>query len=946
MTTLIIDIETYSSVDLIKCGVYKYVDSPDFEILLFGYTFDDDPVHVVDLLDFETLPDNVYDALTDPAVTKTAFNANFERTCIAKWFHMPMEPEQWRCTAVHALYLGLPNYLDGVAKVLGLEAQKDTAGKNLIKYFSLPCKPTKANGGRTRNYPHHDPIKWLSYKAYCGQDVVVERDISQVLEQHPIPDSEHRLWALDQKINDRGVRLDPQLVTHAIACDEQYKEKLMAEAVELTGLDNPNSGPQIKAWLLEAEGLEVDSLTKDTVPLLLDQVESNTAKRVLELRQELSKTSVKKYQAMERAICSDSRVRGLLQFYGAGRTGRWAGRLVQVQNLPRNYLSDLGLARQLLIEGNYELLELLFASVPDVLSQLIRTTFVPSDGNTFGVADFSAIEARVIAWLAGEQWRLDVFATHGKIYEASAAQMFKIPLDEVTKDDRQRGKVAELALGYQGGPNALITMGALDKGLKEEELQPLVDAWREANPAIKRFWYAVGDAAVKAVEEQRTVKLNHGISFIYTPGTLFCQLPSGRRLAYFKPRLEDGSYGKKQLSYEGVNDKKQWVRLRTYGGKLVENCLSGETLVLTDKGWARMVDVESDSLLWDGIEWVQHDGLISNGMQGTIDLDGVRVTPDHKILTEMGWRSASSCEGYYRASVSLPNSFDVCGVRREKVTMGNPMRLRKNHNDASERIQEGQTEVMRMSAQRIGCGESDDTRHVTTSIFCGMAIHDRPLQAPDTSSMEELRRSGDFSLLGMGGELRNILAGHGADVSNGIDDRTNGRERGLHKGELLLGYDETAGEQQAEQRENTDAMGRNDSSRSGGSFGDQSDNALLQTEDRVSAEPFVCRTGRYEPVYDIVNAGPRSRFTVLGDSGPMIVHNCVQAIARDCLAESMIRLDAAGHNIVMHVHDEVILDEQSGSLERACEIMGQPISWAPGLPLRADGFECDFYRKD
>ncbi|MFX3633740.1 MAG: DNA polymerase [Candidatus Pristimantibacillus sp.] len=644
MTTLRIDIETYSSVDLIKSGVYKYVDSPDFEILLFGYAFDNDPVHVVDLLDFEEIPQRVMDALEDPSIIKQAFNAAFERTCIAKHFGIPMEPEQWRCTAVHALYLGLPNYLEGVAKVLNLAAQKDTAGKNLIKYFSVPCKPTKTNGQRTRNYPHHALEKWEQYKDYCGQDVVVEREISDVLDQHPLPASEHRLWALDQKINDRGVLLDPQLVLNAIACDEQYKEKLMVEAIELTGLDNPNSGPQIKGWLLETEGLEVDSLTKDTVPILLDQVESDTAKRVLELRQELSKTSVKKYQAMERAICSDSRVRGLLQFYGAGRTGRWAGRLVQVQNLPRNYLSDLELARQLLIEGNYELLELLFASVPDVLSQLIRTAFVPSTGNTFGVADFSAIEARVIAWLAGEQWRLDVFATHGKIYEASASQMFKIPLDEVTKDDRQRGKVAELALGYQGGPNALITMGALDKGLKEDELQPLVDAWRAANPAIKRYWYAVGDAAITAVEEQRTVKLKHGISFIYTPGTLFCQLPSGRRLAYFKPRLEEGSYGKKQLSYEGINDKKQWVRLRTYGGKLVENI--------------------------------------------------------------------------------------------------------------------------------------------------------------------------------------------------------------------------------------------------------------------------------------------------------------VQAVARDCLAESMIRLDGAGHTIVMHVHDEVILDESSGSLERASEIMGQPISWAPGLPLRADGYETDFYRKD
>lgn len=571
MGILRIDIETYSSVDLLKCGVYKYVDSPDFEILLFGYAFDDEPVQIIDLLDFEDIPQLVLTALTAPEITKQAFNAAFERTCIAKHFGIPMLAEQWRCTAVHALYLGLPNYLEGVGNVLDVAVKKDTAGKALIKYFSVPCKPTKVNGGRTRNYPHHASEKWEAYKAYCGQDVESEREISRVLDKHPVPESEWQLWVLDQQINDRGVQLDPLLVENAIACDEQYKKKLMAEAIDLTGLSNPNSGAQMKTWLLETEGIEVESLTKDTVPLLMDEVDSEVAKRVLELRQELSKTSVKKYQAMQRAICNDGRVRGLLQFYGAGRTGRWAGRLVQVQNLPRNYLSDLGLARELLLEGNYELLELLFESVSDVLSQLIRTAFIASVANRFRVADFSAIEARVIAWLADEVWRLDVFNGHGKIYEASAAQMFKLPIDEVSKDDRQRGKVAELALGYGGGPNALIAMGALDKGMQEEELQPLVDAWRAASPNIKKFWKDAERTAVQAVEVPgKEWKLHHGISFQMTGGTLFCRLPSGRKLAYYKPRLEQGTYGK-QLSYEGVNDKKQWARLRTYGGKLVEN---------------------------------------------------------------------------------------------------------------------------------------------------------------------------------------------------------------------------------------------------------------------------------------------------------------------------------------------------------------------------------------
>ncbi|PWV90232.1 DNA polymerase [Paenibacillus cellulosilyticus] len=605
MTVLRIDIETYSSVDLEKSGVYAYVDSPDFEVLLFGYAFGDDPVRVIDLTDFEEIPEEVVSALSTPLILKQAFNAAFERTCLAKHFGMPMPPEQWRCTAVHALYLGLPGYLEGVAKVLNLEAQKDAAGKNLIKFFSVPCKPTKANGGRTRNHPHHAPEKWEDYKAYNVQDVVVERDVSKALSQYPVPDSENALWALDQRINDRGVRLDPDMVQHAITCDQQHKEKLLLEATELTGLNNPNSGAQIKAWLLEEEGIEVDSLTKDTVPVLLDQVGSDDAKRVLELRQELSKTSVKKYQAMQRAICSDERVRGLLQFYGANRTGRWAGRLVQVQNLPKNYLNDIDLARDVLRSGNYELLEMLFESVPDVLSQLIRTTFIPSPGRRFIVADFSAIEARVIAWLAGEKWRLDVFSSHGKIYEASAAQMFGIPIEMVSKADRQRGKVAELALGYQGGPNALINMGALEKGLQEEELQPLVDAWRAANPAIKKFWYDVGDAAITAMEEKRTVKLQHGIAFIYSPNTLFCQLPSGRRLAYFRPKLENGNYGKKQLSYEGVDDKKNWSRLRTYGGKLVENivqavardCLAVSLLRLDAHGFQTIMHVHDEVII-------------------------------------------------------------------------------------------------------------------------------------------------------------------------------------------------------------------------------------------------------------------------------------------------------------------------------------------------------------
>ncbi|ABO49725.1 DNA-directed DNA polymerase [Desulforamulus reducens MI-1] len=609
MTILGIDIETYSRVDLTKSGVYAYAEAEDFEILLFGYAFDDEPVQLIDLASGEQLPDNVLNALTDPEIIKTAFNANFERTCIAKHFNRPMPPEQWRCTHVHALTLGLPGHLGDVAKVLGLKQQKDTAGKALIRYFSMPCKPTKVNGQRTRNLPEHDPDRWAKFKSYCKQDVAVERDIRKTLERFPVIEAEHKLWCLDQRINDGGVLVDSQLVTNAIACDTQYQDKLMAKAAKLTGLDNPKSVSQLKQWLLKTDGLEVESLNKESVPELLKQTESSTVKQMLELRQEMAKTSVKKYLAMERAKGKDGRVRGLLQFYGANRTGRWAGRLVQVQNLPRNSIKDLDQARQLLKAGDYEMLELLFESVPTVLSQLIRTAFVPKEGHRFIVADFSAIEARVIAWLADEKWRMDVFRTHGKIYEASASAMFHVPIEEITKGNplRQKGKVSELALGYQGGPGALIAMGALKEGLTEEELPGLVKLWRQSSPNIVKFWYDTEAAAIKAVKEKTTVELHHGIHFIYESGILFIRLPSGRRLAYIKPRIQNNPrLDKPALTYEGQEQgTKQWGRLYTYGGKLVENivqavardCLAEALLRLDVAGYKTVMHVHDESVM-------------------------------------------------------------------------------------------------------------------------------------------------------------------------------------------------------------------------------------------------------------------------------------------------------------------------------------------------------------
>lgn len=608
MRMLSIDIETYSSVDLVKSGVYAYCESDDFEILLIAYAFGNKDVQIIDLASGDEMPADVLHALVNPSVIKTAYNANFERTCLATYFKEPMPPEQWRCSSVHALMLGLPGHLDGVAKCLKLNAQKLKEGKALIRYFSVPCKPTKANGARIRNLPSHDPDKWAAFKDYCKQDVLVEREIRQKLSAFPIPTLEQKLWELDQRINDGGVRIDILLVKQAIQSDVMYQNKLFEEAVQLTGLENPNSPSQLKEWLI-AEGVEVESLAKKNVEVLMTEVENEDVKRLLELRQALSKTSVKKYEAMERSLCCDGRIRGLLQFYGANRTGRWAGRLVQIHNLPRNSLIDLQVARDLLKAGDFESLDLLYESVTDVLSQLIRTAFIPSVGCRFIVADFSAIEARVIAWLAGEGWRMDVFQSHGKIYEASAAQMFKVPIEQIDKGSplRQKGKIAELALGYGGSKGALTQMGALEMGLTEEELPELVTAWRNANPNIVKLWWSVESAAIKAVKEKTVVKMQYGLTFQYQKGILFITLPSGRSLAYVRPTLEiDERFGKEHLTYQGIEQgSKQWGRVSTYGGKLTENiiqamardCLATALLRLDDASYHIAFHVHDEVVL-------------------------------------------------------------------------------------------------------------------------------------------------------------------------------------------------------------------------------------------------------------------------------------------------------------------------------------------------------------
>ena len=586
--TLSIDVETFSDVDLKKCGVYKYAESPDFEILLFGVSVDGSEVTVYDLASGDTVPEEIIRALSDDSVIKWAYNASFERVCLSVWLRRNypqyfssysieedtvrnyLDPSSWRCSLVWGAYMGLPLSLEGIGKVLKLENQKMAEGKALIRYFCVPCKPTKANGGRTRNLPEHDPVKWSTFIAYNKRDVKTEMAIQKKLSKFPAPDFLWEEYHLDQEINDRGIQLDMVLVEQAIAIDERSREELSAKMRQLTALENPNSVQQMKEWLTK-HGLEVDSLDKKSVKELLKTAPPELAE-VLELRQQLAKSSVKKYQAMQNAVCTDGRARGMFQFYGANRSGRWAGRLIQLQNLPQNHMAHLEDARSLVRSGDYALLSALYDSVLEVLSELIRTAFVPRDGYKFIVSDFSAIEARVLSFLAGESWRLKVFAENGDIYCASATAMFHVPVEKHGQNAhlRQKGKIAELALGYGGSVGALKSMGALEMGLAEEELQPLVDAWRTSNPNIVQLWWDV-DNAVKTTVRQRLDTETHGIRFRYRSGMLFIILPSGRQLCYVKPKMGTNKFGGESVTYEGVGSTKKWERIESYGPKFTEN---------------------------------------------------------------------------------------------------------------------------------------------------------------------------------------------------------------------------------------------------------------------------------------------------------------------------------------------------------------------------------------
>ncbi|MEK1368185.1 DNA polymerase [Limosilactobacillus fermentum] len=592
MKQLSIDIETYSSTNLNQTGVYRYADSKDFELLLFGYATDFGPVKVVDLTQGEKIPPQIIEALDNPNIIKSAFNAQFERVCLSRYVGHRLKPAGWHCSRVWSATLSLPLSLRDVGSVLGLPRQKITAGKELVRYFCTPCKPTKANQNRTRNFPYHAPDKWQQFKQYNQRDVEVEMEITQKLERFPVPQNEWENYWMDQDINDCGIRIDQQLVNQAIKCQGEFHDQYLKKSQQLTGLDNPNSPLQLKEWL-QRQGVKTDSLSKASVAQLLETT-TGTVHQVLALRQLLSKSSVKKYQAMQKAMCQDGRVHGLLQFYGANRTGRWAGRLVQVQNLPRNSMPDLEEARALVKQENTTALAMLYDSVPEVLSQLIRTAFIPSEGHHFYVADFSAVEARVIAWLSGEQWRQKAFANNEDIYCASASQMFGVPVVKygINGELRQKGKIAELALGYGGSIGALKAMGATKLGLTEDELPPLVQMWRNVSPHIVQFWWDV-DKAAKECIKTHLPQTTHGMKFIYRSGCMFLRLRSGRYLCYPKPKIGTNRFGSESIIFMGINTVKKWDRIETYGAKLVENIVQATSRDLLAEAMRRLEATEN-----------------------------------------------------------------------------------------------------------------------------------------------------------------------------------------------------------------------------------------------------------------------------------------------------------------------------------------------------------------
>lgn len=1096
MRTLAIDLETYSSND-IKYSVYKYVEAPDFEILLFAYAFDDDPVRVVDLAQGEALPDDVKAALYDKDVLKTAFNANFEINCLKKYFP-DLPEEQWECDRILSLYNSYPPHLAAVAKAMHFEEdrQKDTRGKALIRYFCLPCKPTKANGGRTRNYPKDAPDKWAIFKEYNRQDVVVERAIRNKLVNLRPPDFEHENWLIDQAINRNGIMVNQTLVDNAIRLSGEFREKLLARAMEITGLDNPNSPLQVKGWLEGRLGRTVDSLSKAAVADLLAEDIPGDVREMLSIRQKISKSSIKKYDAMRLAACKDSRIRGMFQFYGAARTGRFAGRIVQLQNLPRNSMPDLDLARNLVLDGDLETLEMCYDDVQDVLSQLIRTALEAPPGKRFIVADFSAIEARVIAWLAGEEWEMKAFAEGKDIYCATASAMFGVPVVKhgVNGELRQKGKVAVLAClaegqlvltdkglipiekvtkdmkvwdgqqfvhhdgviykgerkvityegltatpdhlvwiegndrpvhfieaaqsgahllrsgfdrtpqgtnhpgcaesgtrkakelarhtktarvydikdagpnhrftvsgklvhncGYGGGIGALKAMGADKMGLTDDELQTVVRKWREASPHIVKLWADVENAAMNAVSGIPTTIKQKNLHFHVEDDALYIELPSGRHLVYLHPHLGKNRFGSDAILYTGLGGSKttagRWGTLETYGGKLVENCLAQGTLVLTDRGLVPIEKVSKDTLVWDGISFIRHEGIIDKGVQDCITVDGLVMTPDHRILTEKGWVPCVETQGLNWADVRLPHRHQT-GRKHERweIEMAVPLRLRPSEKSSRIRPEKEKAlyKVMRLHERAFDWPRHDYSRVVAPPHLGRMALIKTAMSEPTCASLQELRGPRHNGLRAVARKFPEFPGRYGALIQARTPVRPDRQQQRLLAGKLSLGYIQRKFQEQTDKSGRT--ILRQDDKRTIRRIGYRCDNAMLSAGPQLAAGIIVDKTKCKKRVYDIRNCGPRHRFAVYDPETKKVrlVHNCVQAIARDCLCAAMKRLTDAGYKICAHIHDEVILEmpESRGSLDDAVRIMCQNEPWNEGLVMNADGFEAKYYQKD
>ena len=928
---LSIDLETYSSADLSKCGVYRYVEADDFEILLLAYAFDEDEVRIVDMACGESVPQEIWDAIDDPGIIKAAWNAQFERTCIGHYLGRVLSPDSWQCSMIHAASLSLPLALRNAALVLKTGEQKDRAGENLIKYFSVPCKPTKSNGGRTRNLPQHDPEGWGKFKDYCLQDVRTERDIRKRLEAFPMPETEWNYYHMDQRINDRGVRIDTVLVQQAIACDLMLSDEMTKKAYELTGLENPNSVSQLKQWL-EEKGIPMESLGKKDVAAMIAELDKNgcdqEALDMLKLRLQMAKSSVKKYQAAERYVNRDGRAKGLFQFYGANRTGRFSGRGIQLQNLPQNHISTLDEARELVKMGCFEAVEMLYGNTPDVLSQLIRTMLVPKEGCEFIVADFSAIEARVLAWEADEQWRLDAFEKGADIYCESASQMFHVPVVKhgVNGDLRQKGKVAELACGYGGSVGALISMGALDMGLKESELPDLIQNWREANPKIVQYWWDVEKAAVETVKthEEHSIKR---IRFQYYSGTLWMVLPSGRKLAYLQPKLQPNRFGRMSLTFCGTGANNKWQRQETYSGKIVENCIAAGTEVLTDRGLIAIEKVMPDDLLWDGVEWVPHEGLIDKGMQETVIVStgcgsGLHMTAGHKILTEKGWCECGKSDGLSWTEVWTPHCTGK-GRKRQapQNTLAVPVRMRKPEGHFRGFITEWKNHFLRMfpfprfnradlsfpdgietgrehkagenamavqmcMRKRNHCsgGRSDqkkisnkvmqlyvkapdlraskDTWDEQTSSMGGVAFDETAVPGPEPSCLPQLRRAWNYSMPGVAGQFRAFLGRYGFFISSRIRNRPDRQQQGLLCGKLPMDNQKDQFQKQENQSCDRYAIWKNDRSSTGGTDRNRGNDFAVPIGSRLAGRISVRPSGFQERVYDIRNCGPRHRFCV------------------------------------------------------------------------------------